>query len=356
MTLVDDGYLLETHHEIATIEPEWDDLAERRRALPALRPGWFRAWFDGFGAGTVEIAALRRDGQLAAILPLQRIRGGVRAAANWHTPEFDILALDPDAAGMLVEALLRSRPRSLSLSFVALSGETLAAAAAAATRSRFDVLVRTIERTPSIDLDEGWESFQSSLDAKARADLRRRWRRLRERGTVSVDLTDGRRSLDELLAEGFAVETAGWKGRAGTAVASRENTLRFYAAIAHWAAPQGWLQLAFLRLDGRAIAFEFNLEAERVHQRLKGGYDEEFQRYAPSKLLQHAVLENCFARGFERYDFLGADEPYKLDWANRIRNLALLQAFAPSVPGRVEYSVYRYGRPLAKKALALARR
>ncbi|HKP88939.1 MAG TPA: GNAT family N-acetyltransferase, partial [Thermoleophilaceae bacterium] len=41
------------------------------------------------------------------------------------------------------------------------------------------------------------------------------------------------------------------------------------------AAEQGWLRLAFLRLDGRAIAFDMCLEHGGAFYVLKGGFDPE---------------------------------------------------------------------------------
>src|SRR5207247_10269646 len=69
----------------------------------------------------------------------------------------------------------------------------------------------------------------------------------------TLEVVDGSERLDELLEEGFRVEASGWKSRAGTAIASRPDTRRFYTDVARWASDRGWLRLAFLRLGGRAL-------------------------------------------------------------------------------------------------------
>ena len=47
-------------------------------------------------------------------------------------------------------------------------------------------------------------------------------------------------------------------------------------------------------------------------------------------LLRQEMLARAFAIGLEHYEFLGQDEPWKLEWADTTRELALFQAFAPS--------------------------
>ena len=93
-----------------------------------------------------------------------------------------------------------------------------------------------------------------------------------------------------------------------------------------------------------------------MHYHLKGGYDPAYQQFSPGKVLHRLLLERACREGLLRYDFLGSDEPYKLQWANGARELVLLQAFQNSPAGLAERAGYAYGRPLARRALALRER
>jgi hypothetical protein len=53
---------------------------------------------------------------------------------------------------------------------------------------------------------------------------------------------------------------------------------------------------------------------------------------------------------------LGADEPWKLEWTGRRRDLRRLDAFPRSATGIAQWSAFSYGWPLAKRAKAMARR
>ena len=228
--------------------------------------------------------------------------------------------------------------------------ETLRAAA------RGRAIVRTLERSPYVAIEGDWESYERGLDQHLVKELRRRRRRLDEQGVVEVEVRDGTHDLEALLDEGFRVEAAGWKGEQKTAIASEPATRRFYTEVARWGVERGELRLVFLRVDGRAIAFNYAWEAQGVHYLLKTGLDPEYARYAPGKLIVEAMIKRAHDHGFTMYDFLGDTMPWKLEWTDRVRELKLLQAFAPTAAGLADWAAWSFGRPLAKRALALARR
>ena len=56
---------------------------------------------------------------------------------------------------------------------------------------------------------------------------------------------------------------------------------RFYTEVAHWAAREGLLLFAFLRVGGRPVAFDYMLRDSRSVYGLKIGYDDEYARWFP---------------------------------------------------------------------------
>jgi len=346
---------VEWHDGFAGLAAEWDELADVLEAGPFVRPGWLAAWWAAFGNGAPTVVAMRRHGALAAVLPLQRGRGSLRSVTNWHNASSGLLAADDEAARALADALFAAGARSVSVSCLdtALPGvESLLESARARS---YRTLTRVVESPPFASLTGTWESYLAAVSKNARADVGRRLRRLEEAGDLGLEVADGTERLDDLLREGFAVEASGWKGEQGTAIVSRPETLAYYTDAARWAAERGFLRLAFLRLDGAAIGFHLNVVADGAHYHVKGGYDEAFQQFSPGKVLHRLLLEQAFAAGLRRYDFLGSDEPYKLQWANDARELVRVQAFRNSPAGLVERAGYVYARPVAKLAVARAR-
>jgi CelD/BcsL family acetyltransferase involved in cellulose biosynthesis len=338
------------------IAAEWDDLVRATGASPFSAPGWFDAWWRAFGSGSVEVFTLRRNGRLAAVLPLAERHGIRRALTNWHTPELEIPAVDSDARQALLRRMLRSTRTSLQLGMLTAGTEDAHDFATVADEEGLRVLARTIERSPFVRLEGDYEDYERTLAQRRRSELRRRRRRLGERGVLTFEVETGQERLEALLAEGFAVEGSGWKTEQGTAILSRPETKAFYGFAADWAAPRGSLRLAFLRLDGRAIAFHFTIEEGRSAYQLKGGFDPALRELAPGQLLVQDMIRWAFARGLETYEFLGADEAFKLDWTASLRERIALHAFPRSPSGAVAWTAQSYGRPLAKRARDLLRR
>ncbi len=341
------GSTTRVEREVESVRDEWDELADRTAASPFLRPFWIEAWWGAFGAGRFELVTVRRDEELVAVVPLA-VRGAVvRTASNWHTPLFGILAEDSAAERAAAEAAVACTGRRLSAAFLE-EGRT-AEWEQAARAAGYRVISRILERSPHIEITTDWEMYERGLGRSVRSELRRRLRRLEERGAVAFEIADGSERLRELLDEGFAVEGSGWKDARGTAIASSPVTRRFYTDIAARAAATDSLRLAFLRVDGAAVAFQLNLEHDGVWYFLKGGFDPAFGRYAPGQLLIRHVLRHVFDAGLSRYEFLGGDERYKLSWTSTSSARVLLQAFAPTAAGLADYTVFAHGRPLAKR-------
>ena len=329
---------------------EWDSLADRVGTPPWARPGWVEAWWRAFGKGELEVlTAYSSDGRLSGALPVARRRGSVSALTNWHSPEAPLAADGDAAAAALAGKLFSGRPRSVALRH--LPESVVAQFHAAAVDARYAVIERPGERSPFVDVDGSFDDYLATLDRHHVKETLRRRRRLGDEGAVEFAVDDGSERLDELLAEGWPVEASGWKRESGTAVDSQPDTLAFYTEIARWAAARGILRLAFLRLDGRAIAFELALEDHGVYAILKGGFDVELRKFGPGGLITHDELARAFELGLERYEFLGTDEQYKTVWTPTVHQRSVLQAFAPTPAGKAEQAAYAWGRPLAKRLL-----
>lgn len=326
----------------ASLRDGWEDLADRTDAPLWMRPGWVEAWYRAFGTGTPEIVTVGDRGKISALIPLERARGELRAPANGETPGVSLLADGEDAAEALVADVFSRPARVVKLWPIDAPGAERSTTAARA--SGFDVIQRVVERPPFIPLSGGWETFEKTLTSKLRTECRRRRRRLEESGRVTLDIVDGSADLAQLLDEAFAIEAAGWKGQNGTAISSRRESETFYREIAAWAAERGWLRLAFLRLDGRALAFDYSFEDERGHYLLKTSFHPDARAFAPGVLLHYEMIRRSFYLGLSTYQFLGHDEPWKLDWAKDRQDLFLLNAFAPSLTGRAHRHLYQVGR------------
>lgn len=330
-------------------------MAERAGAVPFLYPGWLRAWRAAFGVRAPRVVTARRDGLLVGLLPMQLRGGALHAPTNVHTPVFDLLAVDGEAAQAVAHGLFATGVHEIAVGPLDADAEGLRILRAAAREAGYRVLLRPVAHPPHLRLGGDLKTYQRSMSQNLRHDVERRFRRLCDAGVVSVQISNGHDQLGESLEEAFRVEKLSWKGKRGTAIASRKETSRFYAELAQWAASRDWLRLAFLRLDGRPIAFQFDLEVRPTYYSLKIGYDPEFERFSPGKLLAYTMVSRAVALGLTGYELLGTDEAWKHRWTQDVREHVTLRAFARSPAGVLAWSAAAYVGPLARRVLLATR-
>jgi CelD/BcsL family acetyltransferase involved in cellulose biosynthesis len=323
--------------DLRSLAPEWERLAERVDALPFLRPGWILPWLDAFGTGSPEAITVERDGELVALLPMQRRGGRLRSVSNWHSPVFAPLALDGAARDALLAQLFARGRSSVELNL--LDDDLLGSIGDSARGAGRRVRKRTIASCPVVEMGDCFDTYERGLSRNRRRSLRRGRRQLEAEGAVSFDVHTGVYGLDAALDELFSVEASGWKGKRGTAIASNPNTRRFYTDVARWAAERGWLRIGTLRLDGRAIACDYSIAFDGAWYSLKSGYEESYRRFGPGALLLREQLRHCCEEGVTTFELLGTEDSFKLSWAERSSERTRVHAFDRSLAGLTHHSL-----------------
>lgn len=129
----------------------------------------------------------------------------------------------------------------------------------------------------------------AAMSQKKRKELRRQRTRLGEEGALTFERIEGSDGLGAWTHEFLALEAAGWKGAAASALASASDTRALFTNALEGAAAAGRLERLALRLDGRAIAMLVNFLCPPGAFSFKTAFDEDYARFSPGMLLQ---LEN----------------------------------------------------------------
>ncbi|MDE2596358.1 MAG: GNAT family N-acetyltransferase [Sphingomonadales bacterium] len=136
--------------------------------------------------------------------------------------------------------------------------------------------------------------FEAAVSAKKRKELRRQFTRLSELGEITVTREDDEAGLKPWIDEFLALEFSGWKGAAGSALASHQATSELFREAMAGAAARGRLERLALRLDGDPVAMLASFLTPPGAYSFKTAFDERFARFSPGVLLQRenlAVLE-----------------------------------------------------------------
>jgi CelD/BcsL family acetyltransferase involved in cellulose biosynthesis len=143
--------------------------------------------------------------------------------------------------------------------------------------------------------------LEETLRGTHRKELRRLRRVLgRELGAdpVTIDRSDDPRAVDDFLA----LESSGWKGRAGTALSARGSHERFFRELCEAQRAAGTLQVLSLQAGRRAVAMKVNLLAGDTAYCFKIAHDETLARRSPGVLLEVDMVERFHASRLQRAD------------------------------------------------------
>jgi CelD/BcsL family acetyltransferase involved in cellulose biosynthesis len=251
----------------------------------------------------VQVAGWFHEGRLAGLLPLKRASDyyghPVPHVAGWlHANAFCgvplIAAGHEDAFWQALLTHLDRRPgRALFLHLPQLPADGPVVAAldrVLAARPRPHYIAAREARAMLTGEASAAAYLEASMSAKKRKELRRQHNRLAEEGALTFERLEGDEGIAAWTAEFLALEAAGWKGEAGSALASAPHTRALFTEALAGAAAAGRLERLALRLDGRAIAMLANFITAPGAYSYKTAFDEAYARFSPGMLLQLANL------------------------------------------------------------------
>jgi CelD/BcsL family acetyltransferase involved in cellulose biosynthesis len=333
---------------LTALGSDWDAiLASGPLGLPLHRHACVEAWLEAFRPDGRLHVLVARDalGRAVGMAPLLEERSGaattLAAPANLQTPRVEwVLGQDAEGAVEAIWSALRDRLRwdVLDLRYLQRDGPTSLLVERHARRDHHPVGRYRAMRSPYLALGGARASKVTSTFA---ATLRRRMRQLQRRGTVSYRRIGGGEDAERGIEEFLALEASGWKGRAGSAIASDPRTAAFYRGVARAGAREGWLALRALDLDGRPVAMHLGLVNRGMYSVPKVAYDERFAACSPGQLLSREVVAECEAMRLAEADLIGPDARWKREWGPAYRDVDWLFVYRPGLAGTARYAAQR---------------
>jgi hypothetical protein len=284
--------------------------------------------------------------EAAGITALAVIDGSARFSAQLHRPEqapLPFCVIRNDArAGERFAALARALPLPrLLLTLPAQDTDFggLDAPRAGALGGRTVPYGTTIRA----NLGEGFEAYWAARSKKLRDNIGRYHRRAAKDGhAVRLEHLIAPETMAGAVADYGAIESAGWKGREGTAIHADNAQGRFYIELMQRFAARGRAHAFRLWFGDRIVAARLALTAPDMLVFLKTTYDEQYSQYAAGRLLLHATLEAIATRSpARRVEFYTKANADMLEWASAQRDIT---------------HVDLYRSPAARSAVELARR
>jgi len=192
---------------------------------------------------------------------------------------------------------------------------------------------------PVVHLPAGvdFESYLSTLDKKARHEIRRKIRRAEAAGEVEL-----RRSADPMaeLESFIEMHQRKWGDRGLFPHTPGGDASRtFVRRLFELAGPDGAIHLSFLTVGGKRIAAGIHVETDDNVMFYNAGVDPEAKELSPGVVLVAELMRLAIETGKRRFDFLRGDEPYKYEWGSTdepIQRLLVRQDGARADDARAE--------------------
>jgi hypothetical protein len=141
---------------------------------------------------------------------------------------------------------------------------------------------------PGTDTDS---SLHQAMTHKHVKDIRRKERTLAQRGRLERRILEPAGDVSQWIDDFLKLESSGWKGRSGTALACRPADAAFFRRVVEAGFAQGRMFLIGLYLDERPIAMKCHLLAGKAAFAFKIAFDESVAAHSPGVLLEVAAMD-----------------------------------------------------------------
>lgn len=303
------------------IRPDWEALyAADPHAHHFLSWNWLRRWFALTPYRWFVLAAREEHGSYVAFLPLAATavrRCGVGLQQSLYLggkpiSDYAGFLADPARADAALAALGRYLADDGGWDWFQIAhvpDARLSALLAAFSGEGFRVTPEADVSCPFVELPGDWETYLAErMSHKGRFNLRRYTRMVEELPDFRATVTTA-----ETVDVDVAALLTMWQGRWGAlAPGDVENYRRMLGgALADGAL---WLRMLWSGATAVAGAAGFIDRVRRHFSYYMGGYNPEFNKLSPGKVVVGHALRDALECGCTRFDFLLGGEGYKLDF------------------------------------------
>lgn len=324
--------LLPDWNDIPDLEESWDRLLDRAGGGSVFQTlPWQRAWWDAFGAGRRLLVAVAHAGtRLVGIAPL--VASGNRlqflGSAN-HASDYCDLIVDPDCPAAVGALLDCAGTAAGPFDRVELAHLPVHSPNRARLLEYFSALGRPA-RARVEQLAPARRLGDAAADRRAanKQSLRRHAHRFRRAGELRFDRPADEAGVLGYLDRFFEQHVGRWAGSGSPSLFLDPQQREFYRALVRRLMPRGWLRFDAMLFEGEPVAFHFGFEYRRRFFWYKPAFEIGLAARSPGEVLIKHLLEDAIERGLEEFDFTVGAEPFKLRFANVIREVWSVTAYA----------------------------
>ena len=313
--------LINTLENFKKLAPAWNTLlAESFANLPFLRHEYLLSWWDSLGggewvSGELAIITATKGDELIAIAPLFKNSKSLLFLGSVEISDFlDFIVREEDLADFIHGLLdyLASHTTlawdSLDLQNLVEDSPSLKLLQTESASRGWDFAQSTLQPAPYVKLPGDFDEYLAGIKKKQRHEIRRKMRRAAaDEREVTWYIVDDESKLDKNI-EACCQLMAQDPEKQAFLTQLMQSQMK---ATIHAAFKAGWLQLAFLEVDGEKAAGYLNFDYGNRIWVYNSGLDMKFRDLSPGWVLLGYLLEWANKKGRAEFDFMRGNEPYK---------------------------------------------
>ncbi len=302
---------------------EWNSLLKRCPSdTPFLTWEWQHTWWTYLGEGELWLIAMRDESSgLAGLAPLYRTideagRASLSIVGCVDVSDYLDIIADGEQTEAVYAALLDFLGSDdappwdvIELCNIPHTSPTHGLMPKLAMARGYNAHTQVEDVCPVIDLPPTWDEYLASLDKKQRHEVRRKARRAQREAEVRWYIVD---SSHDLSSETEAFIELHQQSNVDKDDFMDEQMKTFFRAMIQAMYEAGWLQLAFIELDGQKAATILNFDYGNDILVYNSGYDPHNHAHlSPGMVLMGYCIQHAIELGREKFDFLRGNEEYK---------------------------------------------
>lgn len=354
--------VVEVSEGIAAIEklaPEWESLIAPSAAAIFSHPAWYLAWAEAFRPEDVAVVTAREGNRLVGVLPLARVRTDARGlyfrpVAPFALGDYQPFIVAPTAASTVLPAILDTAVRRYGhrgvywWPHVPGHDPSLEILKSWFDRNRMP-FVEEEEIAPRLHIGGAdYATVEKGWTANLRSDIRRKRKKLSEVGPVSLWQPQTADEAETLLHEFFEVHDAKWLSEGYPGRFQNPAERAHFRALLRRFWGRG-IHFSTVRCGETNVSYHFGFVSGKWLLWYRPTYRPEFGRFSPSKIHISLLVEEACRHGWDGFDFLLGEEPYKYSWTNGDNRVVNIQSgFSKWAPS---YFWFSRGKPFVRRKL-----
>lgn len=334
---------IEAHFEAGgfwAFKPEWNNLVcHSCHNTLFLTWEWQSTWWKHLGEGNLLLLGFRAedDGRLIGIAPLfhtpdDKGRSVLYLNGCRDVSDYLDLIIEVGQEDAVYDALLDYlHAEAPAWDLVDLCNLPQHSLTSVGLRERaeargYQTIVEVEDVCPIIDLPATWDDYLLCLDKKQRHELRRKLRRADTEADTRFIVIG---TEHDLRAEMHRFIDLHQKSTPEKDNFMDPQMQGFFFDVAGVLQAKGWLQLAFVEIDGQKAAALLNFDYGNSILVYNSGYDPaQFSHLSPGIVVTARCIEHAIALGRSKFDFLRGNEVYKYRFGaqdTEVRRLVIAQ-------------------------------